>query len=91
MSRQNFTVSNTKETVFMNTNIIAWVETWDELDDNDKLVKRSQVVCHLSREGYFLNVGECSNGDKFRGVNHAIEEGEKHIQVTHHYGWCKNR
>ena len=89
--RLNYQSDNLKELSYRNVGIVSYSEQWDEFDDDGKLVTKKQIICELHKDNTFhLNLGECSNGDKFNGVNHAINQAKQHIDICLYHKWYKD-
>ncbi len=69
-----------KEEIYLNSAINAWRDVYLEYDiKKDDMVEKKYIMCHLYRDGSKnqpLNLGECSNGDKFTSVNQAVNDAK---------------
>jgi hypothetical protein len=92
MGYLNLQVTDEKTVNYNSANIHVYKQSWTECDDNGKKFIKSAIICYIKNYNHSdpsktLNLGECCNGDAFRGINHAIEQAKTHIDIVRLYNW----
>lgn len=82
---RNFREEDRTEEFYENKIIIACkyiFEEYDNVKNTWEKAKKISCVINNDRDEFWINLGECNNGDKFTSIGQAINQAKNFIWFT---------